>query len=150
MSAARPPEGARTAAAGEGTLDILPASPDEILRATRELMEVAARGEAPPAFDLRVAARLLDLLQREWALGEVARREERAGLRVLLPETDDAASDEALRARLCERIANAPRREGEEGAPDDEALHAHLWRTALARLAIDSPSYRWCEESGID
>ncbi len=124
-----------------------PASADEILRATRELLEAAARGEGPSAFDLRVAARLLGLLQREWALGEAARREELASLRALLPGRDDGASDEALRAGLCERLASSP---GGEGVLDVETLHAHLWRTTLARLAIDSPSYRWCEEPGID
>lgn len=116
-----------------------PARPDEIAAAVREVLD----GLAPLAawranFDARVASRLLALLQRELAQGGAARAAEQAGLRALLRAEGEDAPVETLRARLCERIA------GGAAADIDEAeLLAHLWRTALAQLAIDSPGYRY-------
>ncbi|OGA58375.1 MAG: hypothetical protein A2710_23285 [Burkholderiales bacterium RIFCSPHIGHO2_01_FULL_64_960] len=113
-----------------------PARPDEIVTAVREVLDGLAPLAAGRAnFDARVASRLLVLLQRELALGEAARVAEQAGLRALLPAEGEDAPVEALRARLCERIASAV------PGIDEAELLAHLWRTALAQLAINSPGY---------
>lgn len=119
-----------------------PAQVEEILSAARERLDAAAR-EGAPAFELRVAARLLELLQRELAQGGAALQAEREGLLALLPGASGGEGTEAFRERLCARLAA-----GECGL-DDGRLMDHLWRGALDRLAIDSPNYRWCEAPGV-
>lgn len=114
-----------------------PARPDEMAAAVREVLDgLAPLTTGPANFDVRVALRLLALLQRELSQGEATRAAESAGLRALLQEKGDV-SVEVLRARLCEKIANAM------SYIDEDELLAHLWRTALAQLAIDSPGYRY-------
>lgn len=121
-----------------------PAQADEILSAVRELLDAAARGGgSAPAFDLRVAARLLEVLQRESAQGGAVQRAEREGLLAWLPGALKEETTEALRERLCARLAA-----GECGL-GDAPLMDRLWQDALARLAIDSPNHRWCEVPGI-
>ena len=104
----------------------------------RELLLAAPDGrDGGLRFDQRVAARLVGLLEREAAQGGAADAAEQAGLLALLKDADAAQDLPALRARLCERI-----RRGESGL-GDAALVEHLWRSALAQAAIDSPDYRW-------
>lgn len=118
----------------------LPVQASEIADAARRVLEdVAPRLQGRDAFDARVAERLLALLQRELVQSPHARQQELAGLQALLPGCGGDVSLEMLRSRLCEAIAS-----GELGREDD-ALVAHLWRTTLAQLAIDSPRYRWCD-----
>ena len=120
-----------------------PAKAEEILAAVRELLGAAAeRRDGGLRFELRVAARLMGLLERELAQGGAAAQAEREGLRALLPaagagQAPQALELELLRAQLGERIAR-----GELGL-GDAALMDHLWRSALAQIAIDSPDYAW-------
>lgn len=114
----------------------------EVLSAVGEVLErvVAAQGQpdARLTHDARVAARLLTQAQRETALGSTAWEGERERLYALLGmEAREDLSPEALRAALCERIT------GDAQALDRQTLHDHLWQTALERLAIDNPAYRW-------
>ncbi|WP_234195633.1 DUF6285 domain-containing protein [Pseudacidovorax sp. NFM-22] len=133
----------------------LPVQPEEILAAAQAAIEAAVRkgeGAGRSDFDLRVAARLLAVLQREQRQGRAAEAAERAGLLQLLrtqgmddtevdaeaePAGANAPALDALRQRLCEGIAAG------RLPADDPALCAHLWHTTLARLAIDNPAYRW-------
>lgn len=117
-----------------------PSSLLEIVSGVRGVLESGASSDAataaPPSFEERVALRLLGLVQRELALGGALEQKEVESLRGLLNDAE-RGSTVALRERLCERIA-----QGEQGI-DDPALHDHLWRVTLARLAIDNPGYRW-------
>jgi aminoglycoside phosphotransferase (APT) family kinase protein len=116
-----------------------PSSMLEIVGAARAVLERAdgSGAEAQPRadFEHRVALRLLGLVQRELAHGEALEETERAGLRAWVSDVNAPCG--LLRAHLCRRIA-----EGDPGL-HDPALHDHLWRVALARLAIDNPNYRW-------
>lgn len=93
-----------------------PASLPEIASAVRALLEAGvgpAEGR-PSGFEQRVAARLMAVLQRELEQGGDERPAEREA--------------------LCERIAQGP---------IDPPLLDQLWDSALARLGIDNPGYRW-------
>jgi hypothetical protein len=122
-----------------------PAQAEEILAAVRELLSAAAeRRDGGLRFELRVAARLMGLLERELAQGGAAAQAEREGLRALLPPAGAGQAPQALelelellRAQLGERIAR-----GELGLGDAELMD-HLWRSALTQIAIDSPDYAW-------
>lgn len=115
-----------------------PAQAEEIVAAVRELLRAAADAQdGRHRFDLRVAARLMGLLERELAQGRAAQDAELDGLRGLLQGAQASADIDAQRAALCERIA-----EGELGL-DHPAFMDHLWRSALAQIHIDSPGYRW-------
>lgn len=115
-----------------------PGSATEIAVAAREALAAAIPAlQGATAFDARVAARLLQVLQREQEQGAAAEAAERARLRALLPDTADELSLQALREQLCEAIA------GGSMAPEQPQLLRHLWSTALAQLAIDNPAYRW-------
>ncbi len=84
------------------------------------------------AFDARVAANVLDIVERELRLAPDATAAERDSLRRLLG-TDGTL--EALNRQLCEAIA--------AGHIDLEmpGLAAHLWTVTLNKLAIDQPAY---------
>ena len=94
-----------------------PASLPEIASAVRALLDASVDRQddgTPTRFELRVASRLMELMQRELEQNGAAPRAEREG--------------------LCQRIA-----EGEA----DQPLLDDLWAAALAQLAIDNPAYRW-------
>ena len=107
----------------------------------RELLE-AVRGfvlnDALPALEgrarlhARVAANALALVQRELELAPASDAAERARLEGLLGRQGSLAE---LNAELARRI-----RTGELGAERPELL-AHLWSTALEKLAVDNPEY---------
>jgi aminoglycoside phosphotransferase (APT) family kinase protein len=124
----------------------LPSSPSpaqqqalDIGQAVTELLTAelpALRGRAN--FDARIARRLLGVQARLLTQGPALEATERTGLAQLLGvPACDAADAARLRLQLCARIADA------DTALDRDALHAHLWRVALADLAILSPDYRW-------
>lgn len=117
--------------------DTFPASLSEIVDAVRGVIDAASREgmEGRVGFDMRVASRLLGLVQRELEQGGAHRRAEQEALCALLQVPEDRA--EALRSLLCERIAAG------QAAVADPALINHLWQTALNRLAIDNPGYRY-------
>ena len=84
-------------------------------------------------FHARVAANVLDTVERELQRGETGRAAELARLQALL--SSDESDAEALNEALCTAI-----REGRI-AFDDPALTDHLWATTLDTLAIDQPRY---------
>lgn len=86
------------------------------------------------AYQVRVAANMLAVAQREVEQGAAAQAREAEGLRALLGA--EAPPDlQAARRLLCERIA--------AGRMDlaTPGLLAHLRRTAADKLAIDQPGY---------
>ncbi|MBU4433583.1 MAG: protein kinase [Alphaproteobacteria bacterium] len=88
--------------------------------------------DARGAFLARVADNARALLQREAALGGAGEAGEQARLAALLG-VEGEVSD--LNRRLCQAIQS-----GAIG-PRDPALLAHLRATAIARIAIDQPTY---------
>lgn len=84
------------------------------------------------AFDAKVAARALGIVQRELKLGPQAAERERDGLRRLLGH--DGALDE-LNQLLCEGI------EQSRFVLETPGLTDHLWTVTLDKLAIDQPNY---------
>ncbi len=89
-------------------------------------------GDAALAYQAKVAANMLDIVGRQLTLAPAAEATELAGLQALLGETGELAT---LNQRLAERIAAG------EFAPDHPGLADHLWRSTLAKLAVDQPAY---------
>ena len=99
-------------------------------------------GESALAYQARVAANMLDIAGRELLLSPSADAEELARLRQLVGDAalDDVQADadaglSRLNQRLAERIASGALDAGSPG------LTEHLWRTTLAKLAVDQPGY---------
>ena len=84
------------------------------------------------AFDTRVAANVLDIVERELRLAPAEAAAERQRLCQLLGAE---GSLEALNRQLCDGIA--------AGCYDLDTpgLTDHLWAVTLSKLAIDQPSY---------
>lgn len=108
----------------------------------RELTAAVAewlREEARPAlsgrhgYHARVAANVLDVVERELVLGPELQAAETERLRELL---DRDGTREELNAQLCAAIANGTLTP--ENAP---ALVEHLWATTAGNLAVDQPDY---------
>ena len=121
--------------------------PEQLLAAvTRFLRDEAGpalgrSGQDALAYNARVAANMLDIVSRQLQLAPTANADEETRLRLLLDDpasTDDLAR---LNQRLAERIA-----EGDLGT-GQAALTEHLWRTTLAKLAVDQPSYATYRQS---
>lgn len=108
--------------------------PAELLVAVTALLRETIMPQLAPelAFQVRVAANALDLVQREMTSAGPAVEEEHLRLRTLLGMDGSLA---ALNAELCERI-----RSGACDASTPE-LAAHLWATTLEKLAVDQPTY---------
>ena len=104
------------------------------------LAAVAAflRDEALPAlqgataYQARVAANMLDIARRQLELAPAQEADELDRLRSLLGTDGDLA---ALNRLLCGRIAAGT------VTLDTPGLTDHLWRTTLAKLAVDQPGY---------
>lgn len=136
----------------EAAAATLPGSADEIVEAVAALLRTQAEAtEMPPdsthRFEARIGASLMDTLRRERAMGPAADAAERERLcRFMGSWTRSAMHSPAgvrhdvlnvLNLALCRQIRQRLI------AVDDEALHAHLRATVLARLAIDQPRYGW-------
>lgn len=124
-----------------------PANIAEIAVAATELLDgIAPTLPRGAGFDARVAARLLQALLRELEHGIEAETAERERLRSLLGAPADTSALDVLRERLCAMI------EADVVDVDCPELLKHLWRTALDRLMIDQPAYRWRgpSQDGID
>ena len=115
---------------------------DELLGAVSRFLRDDAgpalgRG-APPsdgaalAYQVRVAANMLDIVRRQFALAPATDAAERARLQALLGEAGDLAT---LNRRLAECIADGRIGLATPGLAD------HLWRTTLDKLAVDQPGY---------
>jgi len=113
--------------------DVCP-STAELAEAVREHLqqEVLGQLEGKAAYELRIAANILAIVQREAELGPPAARREQERLTQLLGESGNPV---ALNAELATRI-----RRRTLGA-DNFNLLQHLRATALDRLAIDNPKY---------
>jgi hypothetical protein len=84
------------------------------------------------AFHARVAANALDIVRRELETAPAAETAEHERLRALLGR--DGTLD-ALNRELCARIADGSMTLVAPGLAD------HLWAVALAKLAVDQPTY---------
>jgi hypothetical protein len=84
------------------------------------------------AFKLRVAVNMLDLVARQLALAQGSDAAEAASLKKLLGIDGDLID---LNHALAEQIAKG---EVDLATP---GLSEHLWRTTLAKLAVDQPNY---------
>lgn len=94
--------------------------------------EAGNPGDGRRPFLARVADNARALLAREAELAAVAEADETARLSGLL-DSDGAFTD--LNRQLCEALKSGA------VAPRDPALLAHLRATAIARIAIDQPTY---------
>jgi hypothetical protein len=94
--------------------------------------DASGGGDARAAFLARVADNARALLQREQALGAASEAEEQARLSTLLASEGDFTN---LNSQLCQALRSGTI------APTDPALLAHLRATAIARIAIDQPTY---------
>ncbi|ABD08298.1 conserved hypothetical protein [Rhodopseudomonas palustris HaA2] len=108
--------------------------PDELIKAVADFLreQVAPQLTGHAAFKLRVGINALDLVTRQLTLTQASDTDELARLKELLGH-DGALHD--LNRELSERIAS--------GAMDlsTPGLQDHLWRTTLAKLAVDQPNY---------
>jgi len=113
--------------------DVCP-STAELAEAVREHLqqEVLGQLEGKAAYELRIAANILAIVQREAELGPGADRREHERLVQLLDQSGDS---NLLNAELANRIRL--RKLG----PDSQGLLQHLRATAIDQLAIDNPKY---------
>lgn len=109
-------------------------TPAELVKAVADFLRdtIAPMASGHTGFKLRVGINALDLVARQLTLADAAEAEEAARLRALLGR--DGSLLELNRA-LCARIASG---EADLSTP---GLADHLWRTTLAKLAVDQPNY---------
>jgi len=106
--------------------------PEEILAAVAKFLRetVAPATSGHVSFNVRVAANALEMTRRQLLDGSADGERER--LATLLGHDGDLA---ALNAELTRRIAEG------ELTLESPGLTDHLWRTTLAKLAVDQPTY---------
>ena len=106
--------------------------PDEILAAVAKFLRetVAPATSGHVSFNVRVAANALEMTRRQLLDGSAD--DEQSRLVGLLGHDGDLA---ALNAELSRRIAAG------ELTLETPGLADHLWRTTLAKLAVDQPTY---------
>ena len=109
-------------------------TPTELTRAVADFLrnDIAPTLSGHEAFRLRVAINMLDLVIRQLALESDSDAAEAARLADLLGV--DGSLLELNRA-LAEKIAGCAMDLSTPGLAD------HLWRTTLAKLAVDQPNY---------
>lgn len=107
----------------------------ELLSAVQQMLREIAlpQLEGAAAYQLRIAINALGIVARAIDQCEPAAEQELARLRHLLRREDGdlLALNEALAHQLRDGTLD----------PDDPAVREHLWRTTLAKLAIDQPGY---------
>lgn len=143
-------------------------SPAQLLDAVATYLRQAAgpalaeAGQSALAYQAKVAANMLDIARRELTLAGASDAEERTRLLALLarvppppaaapglaagarphpgpsPDPPAAQGDDlrALNQRLADAIAD-----GRLTLEHTPGLAEHLWRTTLAKLAVDQPKY---------
>ena len=111
-----------------------PPTPPEILAAVARFLkeEVAPATTGHLSFQARVAANALEMMRRQLELGPGEDAAERARLRALLGMDGDLLT---LTTELSRRIA------ADEADLSTPGLADHLWATALAKMAVDQPTY---------
>jgi hypothetical protein len=109
-------------------------TPSEILAAVAAFLkeEVAPGTTGRLSFNARVAANALEMMRRQLDLGGAAEETERQSLQALLGADGDLLS---LNAELSRRLATGETDLTTPGVAD------HLWKTTLAKLAVDQPTY---------
>jgi hypothetical protein len=107
---------------------------DELVTSVRDFLrqDVMAATRGRTNFLARVAGNSLDIVLRELALGEEARRREHARLQTLFASEDDLST---LRWRLVHELRDGTR------DLEDAALQVHLRETVVNQIAIDQPKY---------
>jgi hypothetical protein len=107
--------------------------PVAILDAVGDLLRdvIAPELEGAIAYKARIAASLLRLAAREWRMADFT--SELDDLRALLKRRNGTLQD--LNADLAIRLRTGVL------SIDDPTIAAHLWRVALAKLAVDRPDY---------
>jgi len=110
---------------------------DELLTAVRDFLreDVMTATSGRVNFLARVAGNAVDIVMREWQLGDAARALELAKLRVLYPAAAADASLERLRWQLTRSL-----RDGSQ-ALDNVALQDYLRHAVVNQIAIDQPRY---------
>jgi hypothetical protein len=110
---------------------------DELLTAVRDFLreDVMSATSGRVNFLARVAGNAVDIVMREWQLGDAARALELAKLRALYPSAAADASLESLRWQLTRAL-----RDGSQ-ALDDAALQDYLRHAVVNQIAIDQPRY---------
>jgi hypothetical protein len=111
-----------------------PPTPPEILAAVARFLkeEVAPATTGHLSFQARVAANALEMMRRQLELGPGEEAAERARLQALLGMDGDLLT---LTTELSRRIAAG---EADLSTP---GLADHLWASALAKMAVDQPTY---------
>jgi hypothetical protein len=108
--------------------------PAEILAAVAAFLKgvVAAETTGATSFQARVAANALEMMRRQLELGPAAEAAELARLEALLGRPGSLFD---LNAELAGKIAAG------EMDLTTSGLKDHLWKTTLAKLAVDQPTY---------
>ncbi|WP_322517912.1 DUF6285 domain-containing protein [Rhodopseudomonas palustris] len=108
--------------------------PDELIKAVADFLrdQIAPQISGHAAFKLRVGINALDLVTRQLALTGESDAAEHASLKALLGHDGSLFN---LNAELADRIASGAVDLSTPGVKD------HLWRTTLAKLAVDQPNY---------
>jgi hypothetical protein len=109
-------------------------NPSEIIAAVARFLkeEVAPGTTGRLSFNARVAANALEMMARQLDTAPVAEAEELTSLKAILGQDGDLF---ALNAELSRRLAAG---EADLSTP---GLADHLWKTTLAKLAVDQPTY---------
>lgn len=111
----------------------------ELLADIADLLEdkVIDAVSGPLQHQVRVAANLARIVEREARLGDTARSAERARLVAVMPALAEAPNLISMRASLCDRLT------GPEPVGDDEmrSIYDALVATVRDDLAISKPGY---------
>ena len=109
-------------------------TPIELTRAVADFLrnDITPAVSGHNAFKLRVAINILDLVGRQLTLAEGSDTAEATNLKTLLGIDGDLLD---LNRALAEKIAKG---EVDLATP---GLSEHLWRTTMAKLAVDQPNY---------
>jgi Domain of unknown function (DUF6285) len=118
-------------------------TPGEMLKTVAEFLRSIGPQEGQPhiAYQLRVAANVLDLVARELAIAPLENTLEAERLRAILRRD---GSLEELNAALAEALER-----GTLSIMSPEVRN-HLWATTLTKLSIDQPAYSGYRAALID
>tara|TARA_R110002073_G_scaffold9980_5_gene49360 strand:+ start:709 stop:2118 length:1410 start_codon:yes stop_codon:yes gene_type:complete len=107
---------------------------DELITSVRDFLrqDVMSSTKGRTNFMARVASNSLDIVLREWQLGEKAKQQELGSLTQLLGHSGDLSD---LRWQLVRAL-----RSGEQGL-EDQSLKQYLRDTVVNQIAIDQPKY---------
>jgi hypothetical protein len=109
-------------------------TPPEVLAAVAAFLRivVAAETKGATSFQARVAANALEMMRRQLELAPAAEADERERLTALLGREGGLFE---LNSELSRRL------EAGEVDLSTPGVRAHLWKTTMAKLAVDQPTY---------